>query len=999
MPRGWVKPSAPAKKQKKQAAAPKYFAPPTLAPPKKKQAPVRSKAVAQREGGVGKKPHRPSKVLPAFELGKPGPHGSEESFGIPTFHFKKALKGQPSWAWGRATGVGPGKELKVARKAAVRFAKTHPQIDKDKALNEIFKKRHESELALARGDLKGYHKAEKKFQEHHKKLVKAGVLAPPKKGVLGFGARFEQNIQDAAIYAPYGLIGTGKAAALDEWDMAVHGKAPTRIPALAKAMGQQTWGDIQHPLRNPGNLALDAVAIASLGAGSAAKVGAAGSAFKAAGRLGEAERALQAAGEAAGPYRIPKGQPGAGKFGKRPPPEPVKAPTLGARTKAALFRPSHEGGSLLNRPAARETKLYMQRPWEGEGGMKPAGWDARNRVVVARRLQPDNPLWRPAHNYRTKKLQQHLDDLADGKKSPWEGTHFERQAKITRDLLGMNAPKVVGREHRALKRIDEDLPKEIETVIPKEWIMQDKPGPPGEIIKRARKVTGQMRFFGVYLGPKYITTNLAGNVIMSVATQGVAKTAANMYRARRMAKTHGMDFTKAVEKEMGISRTGSYDPAIIKGEREGFLPGVSTEDHPAVIPGMEEHAPTPLEAGKAGWQDRWTNRMMRITDVDYRKASWQYRARERGFRTPKQQHDLLNNPKHAADRAAVARRARKDAVDYDSLSPIEKEAADYLYFYPWMSRATVWTGRTIANRPVKSAFLAAQGQQGKKMSGKELGLQPEWMKGYIKTPWGVVNPKSTFPTTTPGDILMQGRHVVRGSLGLDPGEAAGGLASLATEFGTPAFEAAAGGTSIPKMVQSTLPLSTYVRAGSPLGKVPGTSVAKTFPKTGIKEAAGPVFLGGWAPRHAVGEVYHGQAKRELYHEASAMQRIGMKTQEKKSAIPNEYKMLKKQGLASQADVAAYKGDLDALQHMKEFQLRFAKSKGKNSYRQLKDGQKRQAAIAYLIKYSHFSKDETQGFEFLSPTDVWNMTGIGQYDKSWKANLKTAKEIRKYAPKG
>jgi len=809
------------------------------------------------------------------------------------------------------------------------------EVKKTILLNDLFDSRHQQEQAIAAGDAQGYKKATLAFKNTHGKLQQLGALSAPRKGFTDLASRFVSNIKDAAVYAPYGLYKGAEAVAKDEY-YGLQGdvKHSQHTTDLLKAMGKSTVEDIRHPLRNPGYTALDALALLSAGAGTASRIGAAG----------EAARAASATGEGA---------------------------TAWSRAaKAALTRPSSKGGSLLHRPAPGETSLVWRGALNEDRQLK-IGEMAGNKpeAVHIQRLQPDNPLLRPIHNWRNSVLQKQLDHIAAGGK-----LSDNNIAVATRHLLGMDAPTVVGREARALRRVAPDMADTVEANIPKEWIKKLKAGPRGASIQKLREFTNQVRFFGVYLGPKYVTTNVLGNTMMGVSTQGVAKIAANMYRAHRMPVTHGAELTRLIDHEAGITRTESYLPEALKGE--------ATLTH---------------RGGLRGFQDRYTNKMMDWTDRDFRRASWQYRAREKGFNTVAQQNKLIKDPKLAETRAAIARRARKDAVDFDSLTPAEKHLTEVVFFYPWMSRASLWTGRTVFNRPLKSALVTKLAQQGQAASQRELGKQPEWMQGYVKTPWGVINPKSVLAPSTVGDEIVQGKHVVKGALGLEKGN----VRSAFQEFGTPPFEVLSGGMTLPQLAQTLLPVSTYVRAGSPLGQIPGTKNPKTFPKTGIKEALLPTILGGLFPRQADPTVYHEQAKREEMLATSPMQHIGMRTDERMSKIPAQVKMLAKKGLqVSQSDIASYKGDLDALKHRDEFRLKYAQGKGKSAYRDLDPLDKANAALEYLQKYSHLdtaSVTEYQNeFKGASKSDqayyanvLWGETGIGQVKANWDANVRMA----------
>jgi hypothetical protein len=128
--------------------------------------------------------------------------------------------------------------------------------------------------------------------------VKAGLAAPQKSGgggVGGFLGRFGSDIAHAALNSPGGAYKLAKDATLDVASGISSGgkhRDTTRLSSDAKAMAAATVQDFQHPLRHPGNTALDIAAVASLGAGSVARVGAAGRALDAGEGLGAAAKAV-----------------------------------------------------------------------------------------------------------------------------------------------------------------------------------------------------------------------------------------------------------------------------------------------------------------------------------------------------------------------------------------------------------------------------------------------------------------------------------------------------------------------------------------------------------------------------------------------------------------------------------------------------------------------------------------------------------------------------------
>lgn len=118
--------------------------------------------------------------------------------------------------------------------------------------------------------------------------------AKPKRrgGVLGALSRipgaFATDIYNAAVGTPAGLYYAGKAIVEPAYQDIRHGprsrqakEARARLNAAAKAVATSTIEDFRHPLRHPGDTALDVLGLASLGAGTAARAGAVSKAVRA----------------------------------------------------------------------------------------------------------------------------------------------------------------------------------------------------------------------------------------------------------------------------------------------------------------------------------------------------------------------------------------------------------------------------------------------------------------------------------------------------------------------------------------------------------------------------------------------------------------------------------------------------------------------------------------------------------------------------------------------
>jgi len=132
--------------------------------------------------------------------------------------------------------------------------------------------------------------------------------APKKSGGGGIGGFFHRAShfvgQKADLAAhdiqaiPTGLVQAGGAIAHDSAKIqaklgsgSTSGRGPWQTPALGKAVAKQTVTSVKHPLRDPFQTGLNALAVLSAGAGGVARVGAAADAARV-GELGDAAKAL-----------------------------------------------------------------------------------------------------------------------------------------------------------------------------------------------------------------------------------------------------------------------------------------------------------------------------------------------------------------------------------------------------------------------------------------------------------------------------------------------------------------------------------------------------------------------------------------------------------------------------------------------------------------------------------------------------------------------------------
>src|SRR5262249_38421228 len=154
------------------------------------------------------------------------------------------------------------------------------------------------------------------------------------------------------------------------------------------------------------------------------------------------------------------------------------------------------------------------------------------------------------------------------------------------------------------------------------------------------------RFAFIYAKPSYVLNKL-GNWTMLAITEGHLFPVV-MHDARLAEDRLGAGLVAKIDAGVGTTRTGSY---VARQSRIGKVDR-------AVI-------------------DWW----QRATDQTERRAAFFGEARRAGYRSPQAWRELLESadPEIAAKRLEVFQRARKNIVDFDSLSPAEQKVAQYVF--------------------------------------------------------------------------------------------------------------------------------------------------------------------------------------------------------------------------------------------------------------------------------------------------------------------------------
>lgn len=365
----------------------------------------------------------------------------------------------------------------------------------------------------------------------------------------------------------------------------------------------------------------------------------------------------------------------------------------------------------------------------------------------------------------------------------------------------------------------------------------------GPVEKLADAINNPLRVGALYLRPAYLL-NLLGNAGMLGVSEGRHGIPA-INDALRSHAIHGSRNTAVIDSLMGASRSRGFS--------------VDTG---------------PLGRASHGLAEFWNT----ITDLHSRRQSFFHSARLSGYNTPEKINALLHDPALKRERNLVVRRANKDIVDY-TLTPAEQQTIRRLiYFYPWVSRGSLWALRAEAEHPVKGVLLAQSGRPVEAQAKKILGAVPSWLEGAIpagpqrggKVPVRNFSSLNTYQTAQQtADALIQ-TGAALGNLPHRPGSK--GIGELLTPAAQLLASSTGGGTShggIMGALEGTAPYQLARR----LGKVGKPS--KTYPDTGLGPAFGPFTAGGLYPRNVSVQAVH----KDAYAEMRPAQRVAAQTRD------------------------------------------------------------------------------------------------------------------------
>lgn len=241
-------------------------------------------------------------------------------------------------------------------------------------------------------------------------------------------------------------------------------------------------------------------------------------------------------------------------------------------------------------------------------------------------------------------------------------------------------------------------------------------------VKTADAINNASRFAILYLKPAYAIPNLLGNLAVNILQQGFAAPA-NLARAARADAKLGPEYAARIDTAMGegVARA-------VSAHGQGKLAGV-------------------VDKAAGGWG--------KVVDTPFRRASFFYEARQAGFKTPDDLKALLTDDAHHADLVKISQKANREAIDYENLTPVEKEIVRrVVFFYPWVKGSTTYAGRFVREHPVKAAVTAELGKQGAAENLRELGPVPSYLEGVFKAGGGLVNPNSAAILQTPAQVAQ-----------------------------------------------------------------------------------------------------------------------------------------------------------------------------------------------------------------------------------------------------
>jgi len=478
-----------------------------------------------------------------------------------------------------------------------------------------------------------------------------------------------------------------------------------------------------------------------------------------------------------------------------------------------------------------------------------------------------------------------------------------------------------------------------------------------------KEIVSGIRHGAIYLRPAYLPNNWAGNAFMNLTHQGFLAPV-------NLAKSAVVFHKLQPEALAQLRRAGGLNPAeaISQGSARGV---VTSALHPLV------------------------ERAGHLADQPFRDAAVLHELRKAGVRKLKDVNDLLMKAHHG-DEDALATVARagnagqEEVVKFKDLNPKERAvASNGLFVWNWVRGSTRYLARYPGQHPLQAAAMIHAAPIGNQQVQAQTGGMPWFMSGSIpvgRTKDGdpiMVNPFALNPLGSgigfAQDIagtVKALRHPEAFNKYSDPT-----ILDLTNPLIQAVTKRVTGMTTrpfVPELAQQIAPLRLLEDL-----KHPGRG--GIFPMS-RQEALGHYIVGALWPRHASQEALTSALERENINNPQALLDTQVKDYEKATGIKVPENM-----------IAGIKGDLDSMQHIKDYQRKYANSIGSSGFRHLPPINKVESAIKYLREHHTAGVDEQtlqqyeqaaqspgmndQALEQLSNA-LWGMTQTGEYKQAW-----------------
>lgn len=486
-----------------------------------------------------------------------------------------------------------------------------------------------------------------------------------------------------------------------------------------------------------------------------------------------------------------------------------------------------------------------------------------------------------------------------------------------------------------------------------------------------RELVSGIRHGAIYARPAYLPNNWAGNTFMNMTHQGVlapVNLAKSVFTVKNMNETNLAMMRKAT----GMTPAESISSVSPRGiVTSGMRPLVET--------------------------------MSKAADQPFRDAAFLHEARRAGFRKVSQVDKLFDTARAGGEAgdaalakiASIGVKAQEEVVKFKNLSPGERQLAQNgLFVWNWVRGAGRYTARFPLQHPIQAAGIAATSPIGNRDVARKTGGMPWFMAGSIP-----VGRKSN------GDPIMINPFALN-PLGSGMQAAQIGVGTYKSWFKPNEFNKFTDPTWIDllnPLLQEAIKRAKGERAHPLIDQVAPVKLIKdlmhpgrgsTYPMSRT-EAVGHYFGGSLYPRRASQEAITSSLERELQADPIAYMSTQAADYEKATGTKLPPALL-----------AAVKGDIDTVEHIKDFQRKYADSHGSVGFRKMAGQDRLKAGIQYLEQHhilppsdiaDYKAAAETPGIDEATMAKLanaaWGATGAGQYKRKWDEMMSAQKKTK------